>query len=312
MRRLFCGPATWPEVGHYTPPCAVGAPGGGACPGLRHISPFSKIWDLVNVWSVRAASTDSGITLTQCGYAGSACAGFCAQDVPRRTIYRTAACYHKPYPGYVGTDLPQLIKDAGERAVPRALLHLVIVIANHDCYGGRAVPEQGMLFVTLNPAAPLDWTRIVAHECGHTIGKLAEERVVCKQRINEPCQPNQATRSDVDAGTVWWKQLARAAEVDGAGAFRATHHFGQPLTAAGQPASVGPNNAYYGMLGAFWGCQNTLCADDQLGCVQPQDPRGKDFYRPMAECRMRGLDMEFCAVCDYVIAARMLAECGIA
>ena len=275
------------------------------------MGPFSKVWDLVNVWSVRATSVDSGIALRQCGCADPACAGLCVQNVPRRTFYATAACFNKPHPGYVGTDDPEWILRAAARAVPRELLHLVIVIANHDCYGGRAVPDQSMVFVTLDPVAPLDWTRLVAHGCGHTIGRLAEERVVCKQKDDAPCQPNQATKVEVDASTVWWVRLARPHEIDRAGRFRAQHHCGDPLTPTGQPKGVGPNNAYYAMLGAFWGCQNILDADDQLGCDQPQDSRGKDFYRPMAECRMRKLAMDFCVVCDHEIASRVMDVCAV-
>ena len=166
-----------------------------------------------------------------------------------------------------------------------------------------------MTFVTMDPAGMSDWVRLVSHECGHVIGNLAEERIVCKHRDGSPFQPNQAPEGDVQGAMVWWKCLAKADDLDAQGQFKAIHRYGGPMDANGQPVM---GAGLYGMLGAFWGCQNiTGEVDTPLNCDSYDDVRGQDFYRPMAECRMRWLNMEFCRVCDYEITSRILDTCGV-
>lgn len=303
VRALFCGPATSSEVGTYTPACASGGANAAACPGLRHLSPFSKIWDRVNVWSVRTQSTQSGITIPGCGHAD------CSQPVLKSTYYEVEGCFNKPYPGYTGAADPTRIVTAASLAVPPEYQHLIIVISNFKYYGGRAVPGEGMAFVTMDPAGMSDWVRLVSHECGHVIGNLAEERIVCKHKDGSPLQPNQAPKRDVQGATVWWKCLAKADDLDAQGQFKAIHRYGGPMDANGQPVM---GAGLYGMLGAFWGCQNiTGQVDTPLNCDSYDDVRGQDFFRPMAECRMRWLTMEFCRVCDYEITSRILDTCGV-
>jgi hypothetical protein len=121
----------------------------------------------------------------------------------------------------------------------------------------------------------------------------------------------------VDGNSVRWKCLARASEL-GNGQFKAIHRCGDPLyppspfnpldPLVGQP--VMHPASLYGMLGAFWGCQNfDLGQTPDLNCDDRRDSRGANFFRPMAECRMRKLNYTFCRVCEAVITHRITELC---
>jgi hypothetical protein len=118
--------------------------------------------------------------------------------------------------------------------------------------------------------------------------------------------PNQATEGDRAADTISWKPFALPNELDSLGHFRAQHVVGDPFDANNQPV-VAPELT--GMLGAYWGCQDIEPGTGSSAVCDPyQDARGKGFYRPMAECRMRKSFFNFCRVCaaritDAVIAA---------
>ena len=95
----------------------------------------------------------------------------------------------------------------------------------------------------------------------------------------------------------------RSGELDASNAFKAVHVLGDPADADCQP-TMPPANL--GMLGLYWGCQDSDPPDPE-GCVNYCDNRAGTFYRPMAECKMRRLKYEFCRVCSGKISAAILA-----
>jgi hypothetical protein len=308
---------------------------------LQHIAPFDRVWKLMNVWSVRAWSKDSGISLEQ--YTDPD-AGTTHPPVYRDTYFGFTGCFRgKPNPGYVGTYNPCRLLEAAATLVPLEYVQLVIAIANTPYYGGRGIAASRMAFATMwnglyAPAVPpltppsdmKEWARLVSHECGHAIAGLAEERVVGVAKDPAITYPNQATIDEVDevgGAVVPWKSLAWAMpahpydELGSDGRFRAIHKCGTVTVVGSMPICGAPINNVdgqpmmapeylYTMLGAFWGCQSfDVGAQPVPLCDQYRDARGRNFFRPMSECRMRQLRFEFCRVCDKAIADRIAETC---
>jgi hypothetical protein len=274
------------------------------------MAPFKSVWGLINVWSIRTASTDSGISIPGCPQSTHP---DCVTPCHKRTYYQVEGCFgDTPYPGYVGIAKRNQIRirEAAASAVPIEYVHLILVIANYDKYGGSAFPKQGLAFATMGDGTDLDeWVQLAAHECAHVIGDLAEERIVCVPKNPVARYPNQARAEDVDNNAVWWKTLAKARELQN-GEFKAIHRYTDPLdTYTGQP-DMTPSKLY-SMLGAFWGCQN-FDADQatDVGCNKYSDTRGRNFFRPMAECRMRKLRFDFCRACGATLASRIKETCA--
>jgi hypothetical protein len=184
--------------------------------------------------------------------------------------------------------------------VPQHHAHCVVVIVNCVRYGGSSPPELGMAFLTMpdGPQHEKLFKELAAHECGHVIASLNEEYNPCNKRDPTRIYPNEATQAEVDAGTVWWKSLAHDSELDAHGRFVATHRFDDAVTEDCQPR-LHPAS-HESMLGAFWGCHNgDPPAETPSGKLC--DPRGKHFYRAMAQCRMRNVEEEFCRACSELL-----------
>ena len=62
-----------------------------------------------------------------------------------------------------------------------------------------------------------------------------------------------------------------------------------------------------GMLGLYWGCQDIEPSLPGT-CDGFQDARGRNFYRPMAACKMRQVTSPFCRVCSFLIVERIKAK----
>ena len=116
--------------------------------------------------------------------------------------------------------------------------------------------------------------------------------------------PNQGTEAQRAADTLPWKTFALPNELDSQGHFRAQHQLGNPFDANNQPV-VAPGLT--GMLGASWGCQDIEIGTSSSACDPYQDARGKEFFRPMAECRMRKSFFDFCRVCAAQISDAIVA-----
>jgi hypothetical protein len=311
VRILFGGPAPTPSLVAGYPDEALLPPTrtDPAYVGLGFMEPFASVWDKINVWSVRTESDDSGITIPGCSHAD------CQQPCARQTYYRVSGCFRgKPYPGYVGiADHDELtLRDAVTAAgIPYEYGHLFIVIANIALYGGSAFPHRRLAMATMwNPARMAEWVQLVAHECAHAIAHVAEERIVCEPKDPMEVYLNQAYATEVDANNVPWQGLLDTHEHVN-GHMRAVHRFGGLIDAvSGQPVLVPAS--HYAMLGAFWGCQNVetgTVVDPNHVCNSYSELDAKNFFRPMAECRMRALRYGFCRVCRHLITERILAHC---
>jgi hypothetical protein len=271
---------------------------------LTTTEPFKSLVNRINIYKVSVVSAENGIS--SCPTCGGA---------PKNTYFSTAGCFNgTPSGTYVGTQSHEKIYDAVETIIPQEFAHLVVTIVNCVQYGGSAPPELGMVFVTLpdlnaTPAqTKQQFMEVTLHEAGHVIANLCEEYNTCNERDPLRPYPNEATQEEVDAGTVSWNHLARAGEIGATGKLTVIHRHGDRVVAGGscQPDLPAPQ---LGSLGAFWGCHNgspPRAAGDTTP-LNACDVRGKPFYRPMAECRMRYTDAEFCRVCSHLISERILA-----
>jgi hypothetical protein len=302
-----------PPPGPPLPPIAPSTPILSILPGfqanidLGHMEPFQSVWGSINAWSVRTVSEESGHSLVGCD------CNDCRCDLVRRTYYRVKGCFEgKPNPGYVGIDdADQAILHAAlaRAGVPLEHVHLFIVIVNYPQYGGSAFPHQKLAFADVGDGTDLaEWVQLVAHECSHAIAHTAEERIAGVAKDPAEIYPNQATLAEVDGNTVRWQGLADPQREISNGRFKAIHKSTDPLDSSGQPLMA--DQALSSMLGAFWGCQNFDTGQpDDVFCDSYRDVRGRNFFRPMAVCRMRKLEWAFCRVCQDVITQKINAAC---
>ena len=283
--------------------------------GLLAAKPFRSLANHINIWSVRAESATSGIS--KCPDESSS----------RRTFYRVTGCFDgmTGYPGFVGTDHPERVYEAARSTIGLGVdqVHLFIMVVNCKLYGGSADPDQKIAYVTRAPSgAPL--VDVAIHECGHVIAGLAEEYIGCS--AHDPAlgpYPNQATMAQVDApSTIPWAGLAKDQELS-QGVLRAIYKYEKLPDGTVKPPEWEWINKK--RLGAYWGCQDFDEGepDDLAGCRPYDDPRGRNFFRPMWACRMRSVESAtlpsvdvqvetvFCRVCAMAIEARIKAACGL-
>jgi hypothetical protein len=270
---------------------------------LTTTEPFKSLINRINVYKVSAVSPENGISnCPECGPAKQ-----------KNTYFGTTGCWNgAKSPTFIGTPSPEKIYEAVETVIPQQFAHLVVTIINSPGYGGSAPPELGMMFV-LRPNLPKTKIRtfmdLTLHEAGHVIAHLNEEYNTCNKRDPLRPNPNEATQAEVDAGTVKWKDLALPAEIGAGGRFTVIHRQGDPVVPDGtcQPALPA---AQLRSLGAFWGCHSGSPprAAGDMTPLNRCDVRGKPFYRPMADCRMRNIPAtsEFCRVCSQRITERIL------
>ena len=265
---------------------------------LTTTRPFNTLKRRINVYKVSVVSSESGIT--SCPTCGS--------GTTKNTFFKTTGCFNNvPSATFVGVSSTVKIFEAVETVVPQQFAHLVVTIVNCQKGAGSTPPELGLCFVPL-PApghSTLDFTRAALHEAGHGIAKLVEEYNPCNERKANRLYPNEATQAEVDAGAVKWKHLAKPSELDSSGNFKVIVRHGHAMKPACQPAL---RATQLKSLGAFWGCHNgnppaTLSA---LPAQDRCDPRGKHFYRPMADCRMRTPNAQFCRVCSALIKEQIM------
>jgi hypothetical protein len=268
---------------------------------LLALPPFSDLAHLINVHTVRTASTDSGVS------------DFPASGVPKKSYYNVRGSFPAvgiaaTPPSFLGTDTPELIQDAASRVAPLETIELFIVLVNARDFAGCAFPEQRTIF-TSRHATSDELVEVVAHECGHAIAQTAEEYIDGTPPPPGKTYRNQVTEADRLAGRVWWKSLAKKRELKlPKRAFRAVHLFGDPDVDFTTPTPLFTTMASRnGMLGLYWGCQDI--DPDLPGAASAfRDARGRFYYRAMADCRMRRLESaSFCRVCAHLIAERIRA-----
>jgi IgA Peptidase M64 len=264
---------------------------------LLNTPPFAAVQHLINVHVVRAASAHSGVDNAP------------TFGVQRDTCFDVSAYFNGAgFIGYVGTNATYKIFDAADKVVPIEYIDLMVVVVNAPLDGGSAFPENRLAFVTLQ-ADNTKFVNTAVHECGHAIARLADEYINCTTKDPLKSYRNQASEADRIAGTVGWKALALSSELTGNGGFRAEHLYGDPMitagTEAGQPDMPA---ALAGMLGAYWGCQNTNTTTPPASCAPWDDPGGATYYRPMAACRMRRMRYPaFCRVCSDALSQWIVA-----
>jgi IgA Peptidase M64 len=268
---------------------------------LLAMPPFDEVADLINVHTVRTASTDSGIS------------AFPRPNVVKNTFYNVRG--HFTIPGvpnppasFMGTLTPQVILDAAETVAPLETLELFIVLVNVQAFAASAFPDQQLAFTGMHRTTA-DFVNYTAHECSHAIARTADEYLDCDEAIPGRVYLNQATEAQRLAGTVWWKSLAQPSELKSNGDFKAVHLFGDPnvhFTAGTHTPVFDDRPSLNGKLGLYWGCQDidpTLPGD----CDFWEDGRGRHLYRGMAKCKMRNVKFPFCRVCAFVLRQRIRA-----
>ena len=255
--------------------------------------PFKSLKSRINVYKVSVVSSESGV----------ANCPTCSGAPPKNTYFQTTGCWNGTTSGtFIGTASHAKIFEAVETIIPQYQAHLVVTIVNCPGYGGSAPPELGLVFLTITdpPAYKTShFMDLATHEAGHVIADLNEESNTCNEKDPLRPYPNEATQVEVDDKTVKWRNLALPSELDAGGQFKVIHRQGDPMDSDCQPNL---SAAQLKRLGAFWGCHNGKPPGPP---VDRCDPRGKEFYRPMADCRMRNIDADFCRVCSSLIAERI-------
>jgi IgA Peptidase M64 len=257
--------------------------------GLLDMAPFRQVKSLINVHVVRTASTDSGVT------------NFPIIGVAKKTLFEVRGDFDGTgFAGFFGTDSPEAIWEAARVIAPKSQLELFVVILNAQGEGASGFFDQQLAITALWGSKP-EFLRFAAHECGHAIANLAEEYIGCNPHDDSRAHLNQATEEERNAGTVWWKSLAKPSELKADGSFRAVHELGDPFMPNGEQPKVKPS--LKGKLGLYWGCQDVPPEHDHpnQGCDAWKDPHGASFYRALARCRMRRSTYAFCRVCRHLI-----------
>lgn len=272
---------------------------------LLAMPPFDEVAHLINVHTVRTASTDSGISR------------FPTLGVKKKTFYDVTGHFEvqglstPPPQSFLGTDAPEAILAAAERVAPLETLELFIVLVNVKAFAASAFPEQQIAFTGLHKTSA-DLVNYTAHECCHAIARTAEEYLDGDGPTPGRSYRNRTTERDRLAGTVWWKSLAKANELDAAGDFNAVHLFGDPsahFTQVTKTPIFDGTPSLNGKLGLYWGCQdiNPLLPGKPKEPDFFTDPRGREFYRGMAKCKMRNVTFPFCRVCSALMVDRIRA-----
>ena len=280
---------------------------------LLKVKPFDSVAHRINVWKVSTVSTDSGVTFP---------------GAPKNTFYGVEGNWQDVlFPGYFGTPHPDRIIAASALAVPEEAAQVRILIVNYDFDGGRGSHADRTVFIPLYRAdqdGPVpatqrkrDFVLVTAHECGHAMADLAEEYVSCNVHTLGERHPNQQTPEElVLSPTVKWTHLAHSRELNALGRFKAVHEVGDRMTLGkDEPKAPIVAPAFTGMLGLYWGCMDI---DPSLPIATPPlpgecdeiDPRAAPFHRPMARCRMRYQEHEFCRVCADALKTIILDTTG--
>lgn len=268
--------------------------------GLLGMVPFRDLADRIQVHAIPAVSRQAGID------------NYPDKGVRKDTCYDMTGFWDGgDYAGFVGTPEPQRIWDAVACHFPLSQIELKVMLVNIPIYGGRGDYETRTAYAAMYADGGTEgFVELAAHEIGHAIAGLADEYMGCEPVPGDkPAYPNVAGREEVEAGTVPWLPLARPDEKTATGGFMyyETLEDDPSLTCTTDPDALAARFA--GKLGLFWGAQYVDPGPDpcQGGCSPYGDPRGANWFRPMATCRMRNILDDFCRACAAEIAKAITA-----
>ncbi len=267
--------------------------------GLLAMEPYQSHADRIQIHAIPAVSRDTGVS------------NFPTRGVEKQTCYDVTGFWHdEDYGGFVGTPQPHRIWDAVACSLGVDDVELKVMLVNIPVYGGRGDHDTGTAFVDMYPTGgPDGFVALAAHEMAHALVGLADEYVGCEPVTGvKPTFANVTTSAEIEAGRVPWIGLATPGEKGANGQLAIVD------TPSDDPQTVCTNNPdllsaeYEGKLGLFWGAAFIDAGEAQCGECSPYgDPRGKNYYRPMATCRMRNIFDDFCRVCAGEIEKSILA-----
>ena len=213
--------------------------------GLSQIAGYSDHWDEVNVYYQDVRSKSSGI------------ADPTRPDATRSTAFE--ATFGDGVSSPQRCILPSHRVSAAAIASAHAIARKVaadqiVIVANTSVYGGCAIPADRIAVISANDAA----IRIVAHEVGHSLFKLADEYAYNPPTCDVARWKRGTANVSSDLAALPW----------------------QDLIPDGTTLPSGPNDAAT-PIGAFEGAG--YCATGA--------------YRPSDKCMMNLLADSFCPVC---------------
>jgi hypothetical protein len=233
---------------------------------LQSQPPFgdADIWQLINIYRVDVASTDSGADdPAACGGTDNKAdtyfdATFCFDNINRRLLSVNQS-----------TALMVAINEVPE-------MHQTLVIVNSSEYGGAGGTVA--VFSTASSA-----NEIALHELGHSAFGLADEYEYFRgcnsgetdrnqYTGSEPVEPNVTKNSD--RNTIKWCNLILS-----------TTSMPTTKNANCSQCDTQANPVSANTVGAFEGARYFHC----------------DLYRPVFDCKMRSLNQPFCPVCSQAI-----------
>ena len=252
---------------------AFGARANELIEGLLAIPPFDRLSDLIS-WHVVPVRSDYGrIPTNRRGYP---------------TTFFGLVC-HDAGPDTVSIDRPIAGRVNKVRMAAGAPRGLVILIANTPEWGGHGWFAQRTAVVALANTYRYLFPKLAAHESGHALIDLAEERVSGVSKEYQPHRhPNMATLNLVAASvkdhldqyhatsgsslseqlsswhahadTIWWRGLTLCSSKNQKGHFNAVHDPGDLWDYGGAnwtlDADCDYSSTFPAKVGAFWGCQN--------------------------------------------------------
>jgi hypothetical protein len=265
------------------------------------LAPFSEHPDIIQIHLIPAVSRDSGIE--NCPYMG----------VEKDTCFQMEGYWgpdpEESYPGYCGTHEPELFRNAVRCHFPPGEIELKVMLLNTAIYGGRGDPVEQMAYTTHYFGG--DFVDLAAHEIGHAMAGLADEYQDNKPfKGQKPLFKNIAWLQHIRASSVPWLHLAERRERDLQGNLKWTHPYrGKKTDDCVRDKEIPPN--LEDKFGLFWGAMYIDDVDDaKCKGYAYGDPRGADYYRPQAHCKMRKLEADFCRVCAYEISQVILRAAG--
>ena len=227
--------------------------------------PFDVLQKAINVYRVDITSTDSGADdPVACGGSGATARTYFDASFCTSGIRRLLVANAGTAFTVAGAQVPQW--------------HMIMVIVNSTVYGGSG---GGIAVYSLAPGAE----EIGLHEMGHTAFGLADEYEyyrgcgVDTDRDNhpnfEPAEPN--VTIDANRSTIKWRNLIPPSTP--------TPTTNNPDCTQCDPRTGPPPPLPADVVGAFEGAHYYHCG----------------AFRPQFNCRMRALNLSFCAVCQQRI-----------
>lgn len=236
---------------------------------FRVTAPFNQLWCRINVYRVDVVSTDSGADdPVTCGDDSPGTTG---SGATRATYFDSKFCYDNDTRRLLAGD------EATALAVSNAQVPLgnaTVVIVNTPIYGGAG---GGVAWFSTNP----DSAEIGIHEMGHSVFGLTDEYgdIYNNYSGSEPTFPNATINTN--RATIKWRDLILPATP-----LPTTNN--TDCTRDGPATSPVPSST----VGAFEGAARAHCG----------------AFRPEFECKMRNLNVPFCAVCQRSIRQVLFPE----